>query len=91
MANNEITAKVHELRELRRMADELATEIEAIQDVIKAHMTAAGTEELSGSDFKVTWKTCTSNRFDSTAFKKAQPDVYAAFMTTSVSRRFIVA
>ena len=33
-------SKIKELRELRRMADELAAEIEAIQDAIKAEMTA---------------------------------------------------
>lgn len=30
--------KVKELRELRRMQEELAAEIEAIQDELKAHM-----------------------------------------------------
>lgn len=32
MSMNELTAKVEELRELRRMADELAAEIAAIED-----------------------------------------------------------
>ena len=40
MSNTEIQSKVNELRELRRMADELTAEIENIQDAIKAHMTA---------------------------------------------------
>ena len=39
MSNTEIQSKVNELRELRRMADELTAEIESIQDAIKAHMT----------------------------------------------------
>ena len=37
MSNTEIQSKVNELRELRRMADELTAEIESIQDAIKAH------------------------------------------------------
>ena len=36
MSATEINAKVKELRELRRMADELAAEIEAVQDSIKS-------------------------------------------------------
>lgn len=35
MSANEIAAKVQELRELRRMADELAAEIDGLQDAIK--------------------------------------------------------
>ena len=42
MATNEIISKLNELSELRRMADELNAEIEAIQDAIKAHMTEEG-------------------------------------------------
>ena len=34
MSRNEIAAKVKELRELRRMAEELAAEIETLQDSI---------------------------------------------------------
>ena len=39
MSINEMDSKIKELRELRRMADELTAEMEAIQDSIKAHMT----------------------------------------------------
>ena len=38
MSISELDMKVKELRELKRMADELAGEIEALQDGIKAHM-----------------------------------------------------
>ena len=47
MSNTEIQSKVNELRELRRMADELAAEIEAAQDAIKAHMTAIDADTLT--------------------------------------------
>ena len=54
MSNTEIQSKVNELRELRRMADELAAEIEAAQDAIKAHMTAIDADTLTGVDYKIT-------------------------------------
>ena len=54
MSINEMEIKVNELRELRRMADELAGEITAIEDEIKAQMTAADTDELRGPTFKIT-------------------------------------
>ena len=63
MSNTEIQNKVNELRELRRMADELAAEIENIQDAIKAHMTAMDTDTLTGAGYKITWNVVTSSRF----------------------------
>lgn len=91
MSNTEIQSKVNELRELRRMADELAAEIESIQNAIKAHMTAIDADTLTGTDYKITWKAVTSSRFDSTAFKKAMPELAERFTKPSTSRRFTVA
>lgn len=91
MSNTEIQGKVNELRELRRMADELAAEIEAAQNAIKAHMTAIDADTLTGVDYKITWKSVTSSRFDSTAFKKAMPELAERFTRSTTSRRFVVA
>lgn len=91
MTTVELNAKVRELRELRRMADELSGLIEAAQDEIKAEMTAQATDTLTGPDWKVTWKSVTASRLDTTAFKKAMPDLAAQFTKASVSRRFVLA
>ena len=91
MATNELIAKLNELTELRRMAEELNAEIEGVQDAIKAHMTAIDADTLTGADYKITWKTVTSSRFDSTAFKKAMPELAERFTKPSASRRFTVA
>ena len=50
MGTIELNGKIKELRSLRRMADELAGEIEALQDAIKAEMTARSVDELTGDD-----------------------------------------
>lgn len=88
---NEMDGKIRELRELRRMADELATEIDTIQDAIKAEMSAAGVDTLTGSDWKATWKPITSSRIDTVALKKALPDLAQQFTKTTIVRRFCVA
>ena len=87
----ELSEKVNELRELRRMADEITAEIESIQDAIKNHMTAAGVEILNGVDYKITWKEITSARFDTTAFKKENPEIAARYTKTTTARRFTIA
>lgn len=61
MSINEMDSKIKELRELRRMADELAAEMETIQDSIKAHMDAAGVDTINGTDWKVTYRAVTSS------------------------------
>ena len=91
MSINEMDSKIKELRELRRMADELAAEMESIQDSIKQHMTAAGVDTISGTDWKVTYKTVTSSRIDTAALKKALPDLVEQFTKTTTARRFCVA
>ena len=54
-------------------------------------MTAIDADTLAGADYKITWKTVTSSRFDSTAFKKAMPELAERFTKPSTSRRFTVA
>ena len=91
MATNEIIRKLNELSELRRMADELNAEIEAIQDEIKAHMTAEETDTLTAGAFKVTWKAVTSTRIDTTALRKDLPEIWQEYGKTTTTRRFSVA
>ena len=81
--------RITELKELERMAEELAAEIEAAKDAIKAEM--GHKEMLVAGPFKVTWKSVTSSRLDTTAMKKAFPaEALAPFMKTSTARRFCV-
>lgn len=91
MSISEMNSKVKELRELRRMAEELNAEIEALQDSIKAEMAARNTNEISGTDWRITWKNVTSSRLDSSALKKAMPEIAAQFTKTTTSRRFVLA
>lgn len=89
MSINELTAKVKELRELKRMSEELDAEITAIEDTIKAQM--GDTEELIAGEYKIRWTHTTSTRFDTAAFKKATPEMYAQFTKNTASRRFSIA
>ena len=91
MSINELDSKVKELRELRRMQEELAAEAEALQDAIKAHMDAHGMDTLLGVDWRVTFKNVTTSRLDTAALRKAAPDLCERFTRTNIVRRFCVA
>ena len=83
--------KVKELRELKRMQEELTAEIEAIQDELKAHMDTHGMDTLLGLDWRITWKPVTSSRLDSAALKRELPEIASRFMLQTTSRRFVLA
>ena len=90
MSTNEMTSMIRELKELERMAEEVAAEMTALEDQIKAEMTARGTDELIAGEYKVRWTSVQSSRFDSTAFKKAMPALAEQF-TKTTTRRFSIA
>lgn len=91
MSRQDIEGKVQEIRELKRMQEELSAELEALTCEIKAHMDAEGVDPISGTDWKVTYKAVTSSRIDTSALKKALPDLAQQFTKTTTARRFCIA
>ena len=88
MSNPNMEAQIHELMELKRMKEELEAEIVAAEDAIKAVM---GDEELlTAGAFKVSWKNFISSRVDTTALKKAMPEIAEQFTKQTKSRRFAI-
>lgn len=88
MSNPTLESTIHEILDLKRMREELDAEITALEDSIKAAM---GVEELlTAGAYKVSWKTFTSSRVDTTALKKALPEIAAAYTKTTTSRRFSI-
>ena len=89
MSINEIEAKARELRQLQALIEEAQAEAEAIKDAIKAAM--GDSESVQAGEYKITWKAVTSSRIDTTALKKALPDVAERFTRETTTRRFCVA
>lgn len=90
MGTMEINAKVQELKELETLQKEIEIEMETIKDQLKTEMSRRNTEELNAGVFKVRYKSVTSKRFDSKAFKTSHEDLYNAFVKESKSMRFTV-
>lgn len=90
MSVTELETRIVKMQEWEQLAQDAAAEAEAIRDTIKAEMLARDTEELTAGRFIVRWRSVLTSRFNSSEFKKAMPDVYAAFTRQSQSRRFSV-
>lgn len=91
LENKTLDNMVKEFKEYKRMIEDLETEVEKIKEQIKAEMKSRGTDELLLDASKVTWKTVTSNKFDSKSFKKIYTDLYNEFSKPQTCKRFVVA
>ena len=89
MSINELESKARELRQLQALIEEAQQEAEAIKDAIKAAM--GNSESVVAGEYKITWKSVTTARIDTSALKKALPEVAAAFTKETIVRRFCVA
>ncbi len=91
MATNELISKIEALNEWEQLMEEARAEAEAIRDSIKQEMLARDTDEMEVGQYIVRWSSVLTQRLDTTAFKKAMPDVYKAFIKQTTSRRFSIA
>lgn len=89
MSMNGLESKCRELRELQRLIEEATAEAEAIKDAIKAHK--GDSETAYAGEYRITWKPVTTVRIDTTALKKAMPEVAQAFTRQTTVRRFTLA
>lgn len=85
---NEIMA---ELAQYKRLQEEAAAMVESLTDTIKQHMAENQLDTLTGAEHKATYKTVVSSRIDTTALKKALPEVATAYTKTTETRRFTFA
>lgn len=89
MSINELEAKCRELRQLQTLIEEAQAEADSIKDAIKLHM--GDSETIYAGEYKITWKPVTASRIDTTALRRALPDVAQAFTRETTTRRFNVA
>lgn len=90
MTIQEIESKIKDYKELQRMADELAAEMDKIKDELKAEFEREHTDTITTTSYKVTYKSVTSKRVDTTALKKDMPEVAEKFSKSTTSKRFTI-
>lgn len=88
MSINELESKCRELRQLQALIEEAQAEAESIKDALKAAMGVS--ETVQAGEYKITWKTVTTARIDTSALKKALPELAEQFTRSTTTRRFCV-
>lgn len=86
----DMTATVHELRELKLMREELDAQIEELSDIIKAELTSRGTTSLMGSDWRVNWAEVSSKRLNQRLLKSRYPEIVEECSDIVSYRKFSV-
>ena len=90
MSKNEMLAKLELLNEWEKIIEEAKAEAELIKDEIKAEVDERELDEMVIGSYVVRYKTISNSRFDSTAFKKYNVELYKAFLKQVASKRFSV-
>lgn len=90
MTTNEIISRAKQIRELEALIAEATAEADALKDELKAEL--GDREELRAGEYKITYKTVTSSRLDTTAIKKLfSAEDLIPFTKTTTTRRFAIA
>ena len=87
MSSKELEIKLHDLKDMLRMAEELNGMIENAKDELKRQMEEQDVDTLSAGAYKATWKAVTSSRVD----KKDAPEIAQRYTKTTTARRFVLA
>ena len=91
MTTKEMITKIEQLKEWEQVLAEAKAEVESLKDEIKQEMTDQSLEELEAGKYIVRYTNVLTQRFDTTAFKKALPEVYKGYLKQSASKRFTIA
>ena len=90
MSTNEMTTKIEQLRAMEAIIADMQKAADEIRDDIKSEMARRGTQEMEVGQYIIRWTPVLTQRFDTTSFKKALPEIYKAFIKQSASRRFAI-
>lgn len=90
MSRNELLKKIELLNEYEAMLEEVKAECESLKDEIKGFMLEQGAEEYECGCYIVRYSSVLSNRLDTSALKKAMPDVYRQYTKQVTSKRFCI-
>lgn len=91
MTDRTLNGHITEAITIKAKIKALQEQLDAHTDKIKNAMTERDITEYKHGDSKVSYIPVTSKRFDSTRFKKDNPDLAAGYMKESTTMRFTLA
>lgn len=89
-SETDLVSKVKAYKELQKAIEELEAKASQVKESLIAELDEQHVEELQVDIFKVRYITVTSNRFDTTGFKKAHTELYSTYLKESTCKRFTI-
>ena len=86
----DVDKTAQQLREYKRIREELDMLIEQLQDDVKQYMTENALSEISGIESRITWKACHTQQLDTRALRRDYPDLVDQYTHEAIVRRFLV-
>ena len=80
--------KLKRRQELMEVIERMDIEKKQIEQELKLYMGEA--EVAENDDYRVSWKSFSSNRLDEKRLKEERPEIYEEFKKQTTSRRFMV-
>ena len=90
MSITELTAQIESLRILEELIEETKVEAEALRDAIKQEMLSRDVDTLEVGQYIVRYTAVLSQRLDTTALRRALPEICQAYTKQISSRRFTI-
>ena len=90
MSTIELTAQIESLRALEELIEEAKTEAETLRDTIKQEMLSRDVDTLEVGQYIVRYTAVLSQRLDTTALRRALPEICQAYTKQVSSRRFTI-
>ena len=88
MTREELNTMMSEYAQWSILVEEAKKELESRKKAIIEYMEANGVDTINSDEHKAMYKPVESTRFDTTAFKKENKDLYDRYTVASVSNRF---
>lgn len=90
MSETMLAANVAAIVAIRAQIDALKTQLCPLEDAVKIEMAERNAEEITAAGHVVRWKVVTSKRLDTTALKKALPEIVEQYTKEARACRFTV-
>lgn len=86
----ELTARIKEYREYKRLAEEMLSIADSIADELKALMTQEGKEKMIIGEYKLSYTDVSRKDIDKKALAADYTDIYNAYLRETSYKRFLV-
>jgi predicted phage-related endonuclease len=90
MGTQELTARIKEYREYKRLAEEMLALAESIGDELKRYMTETGQSKAIVGEYKLSYTDVSRTDIDKKRLETEQAEIYAEYLKETSYKRFLV-